>query len=220
MQRILRCPSLVYLALALISVGCSKKLVNHDDPQKPEILRLEKTNTEVTKEWIRDVGYRPVIAGQIERESTIDKSLSCIQWVKLSDGKNTAEALEFHRAACPNDGVALGDQSLAFRTWMTKSEETSGVSTYTLFKFQGEGDAATAVNVGQAQFSDSTTDARLEDLCQFTNQTTSVPYGDACKVTELEKSWGAVELKTKAVAETPAPPAEEPDSTEQELSRR
>lgn len=210
MRRLLHCPSLAYFAFALISLGCSKEAAKTVAPAA--ILKAEQqTETSITKEWIRDVGYRPLISGQISRESTINKDLSCVQWVKLSNGSISAEALEFHHAACPNDEIALGETSLSFRLWVTESETADWGSTHTLFQLDGE----IKTDVGQVQLSQSA-GARLEEVCQFTNQATEAKFSKICTVSEVENSWGVVTLISN-----PSPTlTSEPQETEEELARR
>lgn len=208
MPRLFHRPSLAYLALVLLAVGCSKKNVNATPASA-----INTSNTPVTKEWVRDVGYRPVISGQMDRETTIDKTLSCVQWVKLSNGTATAEALEFHHTACPNDGTALSDDSLSFRTWLGNTTDVNGGSTQTLFQLKEE----QTIDVGQIMNANG--DARLEELCQFTNQVTAVPYGNTCQVTESAHSWGSLDL-TATSQVVSAPPAIESEDTSEELARR
>lgn len=212
MIRILYCPSLAYFAFALLAMGCSRPMENA--PVAPEAIAARG----IQKEWVRDVRYRPVISGQIERDSTINKELSCVQWVRFIDGKNEAEALEFHHTACPNDETALSDDSLAFRVWLKEQDSADSVKTYSLFQFKGED----KVDVGQLQLSDSS-GARLEDLCQFTNQTTSVPFGNVCRVKEADNSWKALDLEVTNVASPtePSGPQSTPDeNNEPELAHR
>jgi hypothetical protein len=212
----MHCPSLAYFAFALLAIGCSRPMeTTSSDPQA-------LTSPGIQKEWVRDVGYRPVLSGQIERESTINKDLSCVQWVRFVDGEKSAEALEFHQTACPNDETALSDDSLAFRVFLNEKESADWGTTYSLYQFKSEGEK---YEVGQVQLSNSA-GARLEDLCQFTNQTTGAPFANACEVKEADNAWKSIEFKTAVVAvptspTEPSSPETVPDeNTEQELVRR
>lgn len=211
MPRLLNCPSLVYLAFALLSLGCSKKNLN-----ATPAAAINTSGNTVTKEFVKEVGYRPVISGQIERETTIDKALSCVQWVKLTSGNDTAEAIEFHHTACPNDGTALSDDSLSFRTWLGDATEVSGGRTQKLFQFKDE----QAIDVGQVM--NDSGGARLEELCQFTNQTTAVPFATTCQVTESSHSWGSLDWVNPApqISNQEQGPATSEGDTSEELARR
>lgn len=221
MSPVLRCPSLLYLAAALLSIGCSRHLT--DAPKAPAaILKAEETTPSqgITKTWVRDVGNRPLLQGQIERETTIDTSLSCVQWVTLSDGSVSADALEFHRAACPNDETALGENSLAFRAWIGAKEAQNGADQYTLFDIRGE----QTVDVGKLQLATADSRARLEELCQFTNGVTTAPFASACTITELSQSWGELNPPASLTSQptNPVPESETPvtPETEESLARR
>ncbi len=175
MKRTLSNYALVVLAASVFCIGCSKKnSVSQSD------LRSDQSVTLVAL-----VTISPDMASNIQSQSVIDPSLSCVQWTKRTSAGQAIEAVEFHHAACANDGTALGDQSMAFSVNVRKASDGS----VQLLR----NDSETEVVVGQVVV---VTDApNLQELCQFTaSGSTPSVFSDKCNVAEKDGSWGSLDV--------------------------